>query len=135
MRPIERRLGEVAEVMAGMTGLGDVGNYRYGVVQPNSFSDTGTIGAVEWQKRNDEISEKQKLMVGDILVKRLNPSVAPKILCKGKTARRFRFNLRGQGYALPCVDTVPRRSRSRQGKKRSVPLRFRIAVVVVKASH
>lgn len=37
MRPIERRLGEVAEVMAGMTGLGDVGNYRYGVVQPNSF--------------------------------------------------------------------------------------------------
>ena len=61
MRPIER-------------GLGDVGNYRYGVVQPNSFSDTGTIGAVEWQKRNDEISEKQKLMVGDILVKRLNPS-------------------------------------------------------------
>ena len=74
MRPIERCLGEVAEVMAGMTGLGDVGNYRYGVVQPNSFSDTGTIGAVEWQKRNDEISEKQKLMVGDILVKRLNPS-------------------------------------------------------------
>ena len=69
MRPIERRLGEVAEVMAGMTGLGDVGNYRYGVVQPNSFSDTGTIGAVEWQKRNDEVSEKQKLMVGDILVK------------------------------------------------------------------
>ena len=38
MRPIERCLGEVAEVMAGMTGLGDVGNYRYGVVQPNSFS-------------------------------------------------------------------------------------------------
>ena len=74
MRPIERCLGEVAEVMAGMTGLGDVGNYRYGVVQPNSFSDTGTIGAVEWQKRNDEVSEKQKLMVGDILVKRLNPS-------------------------------------------------------------
>lgn len=74
MRPIERRLGEVAEVMAGMTGLGDVGNYQYGVVQPNSFSDTGTIGAVEWQKRNDEVSEKQKLMVGDILVKRLNPS-------------------------------------------------------------
>ena len=74
MRPIERRLGEVAEVMAGMTWLGDVGNYRYGVVQPNSFSDTGTIGAVEWQKRNDEVSEKQKLMVGDILVKRLNPS-------------------------------------------------------------
>ena len=33
MRPIERCLGEVAEVMAGMTGLGDVGNYRYGVVQ------------------------------------------------------------------------------------------------------
>ena len=30
MRPIERCLGEVAEVMAGMTGLGDVGNYRYG---------------------------------------------------------------------------------------------------------
>ena len=74
MIPIERPLGEVAEVMAGMTGFGTVGNYRYRVVQPNSFSDTGVMDTVEQQKRSDEISDKQRLAIGDILVKRLNPS-------------------------------------------------------------
>lgn len=74
MIPIERPLGEVAEVMAGMTGFGAVGKYRYRVVQPNSFSGTGVMGMVEQQRRNDEISEKQRLASGDILVKRLNPS-------------------------------------------------------------
>ena len=74
MIPIEKPLGEVAEVMAGVTGFGTVGNYRYRVVQPNSFSDTGVMDAVEQQNRSDEISEKQRLAIGDILVKRLNPS-------------------------------------------------------------
>ena len=74
MIPVERQLGEVAEVMAGMTGFGGAGNYRYRVVQPNSFTDTGAIDVVERQTRNDEVSEKQLLKVGDILVKRLNPS-------------------------------------------------------------
>ena len=74
MIPVERQLGEVAEVMAGMTGFGGAGNYRYRVVQPNSFTDTGAMDAVEWQTRSDEVSEKQLLKIGDILVKRLNPS-------------------------------------------------------------
>ena len=74
MVPIEKRLGEVAEVMAGVIGFGDAGNYHYEVVQPNSFSDTGIMNTVEPQKRSDEISNRQRLMVGDILVKRLNPS-------------------------------------------------------------
>lgn len=74
MIPFERPLGEVAEVMAGMTGFGTAGNYRYRVVQPNSFSDTGVMDTVEQQKRSDEISDKQRLAIGDILVKRLNPS-------------------------------------------------------------
>lgn len=74
MIPIEKPLGEVAEVMAGVTGFGTVGNYRYRVVQPNSFSDTGVMDTVEPQNRSDEISEKQRLAIGDILVKRLNPS-------------------------------------------------------------
>ena len=74
MIPIERTLGEVAEVMAGMTGFGTAGNYCYRVVQPNSFSDTGIMDTVEQQKRSDEISDKQRLAIGDILVKRLNPS-------------------------------------------------------------
>ena len=74
MIPIERQLGEVAEVMAGVTGFGTVGNYRYRVVQPNSFSDTGVMDTVEPQNRSDEISEKQRLAIGDILIKRLNPS-------------------------------------------------------------
>lgn len=66
MIPVERQLGEVAEVMTGMAGFGTGGEYRYKVVQPNSFSDTGIMGMVEQQKRNDEISEKQRLMIGDI---------------------------------------------------------------------
>lgn len=74
MIPVERQLGEVAEVMAGMTGFGGAGNCRYRVVQPNSFTDTGAMDAVEWQTRSDEVSEKQLLKIGDILVKRLNPS-------------------------------------------------------------
>ncbi len=71
---IEKRLGDVAEIMAGMTGFADKGKYKYKVVQPNSFTDTGAMGAVEVQKRGDEISDRQLLAAGDILVKRLNPS-------------------------------------------------------------
>lgn len=74
MVSVEKRLGDIAEIMAGVPGFADKGEFRYRVVQPNSFSDTGTINAVDIQKRNDEISEKQLLTTGDILVKRLNPS-------------------------------------------------------------
>ena len=74
MFSVEKRLGDIAEIMAGVPGFADKGKFRYRVVQPNSFSDTGTINAVDIQKRNDEISEKQLLTTGDILVKRLNPS-------------------------------------------------------------
>ena len=70
----EKRLGDVAEIMAGLTGFADKGKYRYGVVQPNSFTDTGLMNEVDVQRRNDELAEKQLLSVGDILVKRLNPS-------------------------------------------------------------
>lgn len=71
---IEKRLGDIAEIMAGVPGFADKGKYKYKVVQPNSFTDTGTMNAVETQKRGDEISERQLLTSGDILVKRLNPS-------------------------------------------------------------
>lgn len=71
---IEKRLGDIAEIMAGIPGFADKGRYRYKVVQPNSFTDTGEMNAVETQKRGDEISERQLLTSGDILVKRLNPS-------------------------------------------------------------
>ena len=71
---IEKRLGDIAEIMAGIPGFADKGRYKYKVVQPNSFTDTGTMNAVETQKRGDEISERQLLTSGDILVKRLNPS-------------------------------------------------------------
>jgi len=71
---IEKRLGDIAEIMAGIPGFADKGKYKYKVVQPNSFTDTGTMNAVETQKRGDEISERQLLTSGDILVKRLNPS-------------------------------------------------------------
>lgn len=74
MISIEKRLGDIAEIMAGVPGFTNKGKFKYKVVQPNSFTDTGTMGAVEMQKRGDEISEKQLLTPGDILVKRLNPS-------------------------------------------------------------
>ena len=74
MISIEKCLGDIAEIMAGVTGFVDKGKYQYKVVQPNSFADTGTIGTVEMQERSDEIPKKQLLTSGDILVKRLNPS-------------------------------------------------------------
>lgn len=74
MISIEERLGDIAEIMAGIPGFADKGRYKYKVVQPNSFTDTGAMNAVETQKRGDEISQRQLLAPGDILVKRLNPS-------------------------------------------------------------
>ena len=71
---VEKRLGDIAEIMAGIPGFTDKGKFKYRVVQPNSFTDTGEMNAVEVQKRDDEISERQLLTSGDILVKRLNPS-------------------------------------------------------------
>lgn len=71
---VEKQLGDVAEIMTGMTGFSDKGDYRYKVVQPNSFTDTGMMGAVETYRRGDELSGKQLLTSGDILLKRLNPS-------------------------------------------------------------
>ena len=74
MISVEKPLGEVAEIMAGMAGFGSSGKYHYKVVQPNSFTDTGIMDIVEQQLRGDEVSQKQLLKAGDILVKRLNPS-------------------------------------------------------------
>ena len=70
----EKRLGDIAKIMAGITGFASKGRYRYGVVQPNCFSDTGMINTVDIQSRRDEITGSQLLSVGDILIKRLNPS-------------------------------------------------------------
>ena len=74
MISVEKRLGDIAEIMAGIPGFTDKGKFKYRVVQPNSFTDTGEMNVVEVQKRDDEISERQLLTSGDILVKRLNPS-------------------------------------------------------------
>lgn len=74
MISVEKRLGDIADIMAGIPGFTDKGKFKYRVVQPNSFTDTGEMNAVEVQKRDDEISERQLLTSGDILVKRLNPS-------------------------------------------------------------
>lgn len=74
MDSTEKRLGDVAVIMAGLTGFADKGKYRYSVVQPNSFTDTGLMNEVDVQRRSDELTDKQLLSMGDILVKRLNPS-------------------------------------------------------------
>lgn len=74
MISVEKRLGDIAEIMAGVPGFADKGKFKYKVVQPNNFTDTGMMKAVETQKRGDEISKRQLLISGDVLVKRLNPS-------------------------------------------------------------
>ena len=56
MIPKEKRLGDIAEIIAGATGFDTEGTYAYRVVLPNSFSDTGFMNDVPVQYRNDEIS-------------------------------------------------------------------------------
>lgn len=68
------RLGNIAEIMTGMSGLEPEGAYPYLVVQPNSFSDTGRLEPLETQCRQDEVPPLQMLKAGDVLLKRLNPS-------------------------------------------------------------
>ena len=70
----EKKLGSLAEIFAGMTGLGHIGKYAYQVVQPNSFNDTGTLDALETQFREEGIPSRLALLPDDVLVKRLNPS-------------------------------------------------------------
>ena len=70
----EKRLGDVAEIIAGTVGFADKGQYGYQVVLPNSFSDTGDMNDVAFQYRDDKLPGKFLLTSGDILVKRLNPS-------------------------------------------------------------
>lgn len=74
MHSSEKKLGTVAEILAGVTGLGNQGEYEYSVIQPTNFSDTGTLEILEKQSRREEVSQKLVLQAGDILVKRLNPS-------------------------------------------------------------
>lgn len=70
----EKRLGDIAEIIAGSTGFDETGAYAYRVVLPNSFSDTGFMNNVAVQYRTDEISQNMLLSSSDILIKRLNPS-------------------------------------------------------------
>ena len=70
----EKRLEDIAEIIAGSAGFGDNGIYNYKVIQPNNFNETGFINDIEVQYRSDKISSKLLLSFGDILVKRLNPS-------------------------------------------------------------
>ena len=42
----EKRLGDIAKIIAGAAGFGDKGAYCYRVVQPNSFNDTGFMNDV-----------------------------------------------------------------------------------------
>ena len=74
MHSSKTKLGAVAEIFAGVTGLGESGEYEYRVIQPNSISDTGTLDALEIQSRKDAVGTQMVLQAGDILVKRLNPS-------------------------------------------------------------
>lgn len=71
---MEQLLGTMAEILAGVTGLGEDGTFPFKVIQPNSFSELGTLEPLETQFRKDDVNQKLTLRAGDILVKRLNPS-------------------------------------------------------------
>ena len=74
MHASQEKLDAVAGILAGVTALGEKGEYTYRVIQPNSFSDTGELDELETQSRRDAASPQLILRKGDILVKRLNPS-------------------------------------------------------------
>ena len=74
MNSTEKNLGELAEIFVGISGLGDSGEYAFRVIQPNSFSDLAAIESIETQYHKEDVGKKLSLQVGDILVKRLNPS-------------------------------------------------------------
>lgn len=74
MQSNTKRLDALAEIQAGVGGFDPSGTFVYEVVQPNSFSDTGELAALEAQNRMEPVLPKQLLSAGDILVKRLNPS-------------------------------------------------------------
>lgn len=74
MNSTKKYLGEMAEIFAGISGLGDSGEFAFKVIQPNSFSDLGAIESIETQYHKEDIGKKLSLQAGDILVKRLNPS-------------------------------------------------------------
>ncbi len=62
-------------------------------------------------------------------MKEYNHNLYTELLFSGRLEDWLPAKLAGQESALPYVDTVLRRSRSRQGEKRSVHIRFRIAAV------
>lgn len=74
MQTETKRLDAVADILAGVGGFDLSGTYEYQLVQPNSFTDTGELAALEVQRRSEPVSPKQLLSAGDVLVKRLNPS-------------------------------------------------------------
>ena len=70
----KKKLGTIAEILAGITGLGENGEYTFRVIQPNNFSETGMLDELEIQSRKDAVSQQLTLQTGDILIKRLNSS-------------------------------------------------------------
>lgn len=71
---LEKPLGTLAEILAGVPNMGQTGDHPYKIIQPNSFNDVGELDTLETQFREDKVSPKLLLSPGDILVKRLNPS-------------------------------------------------------------
>lgn len=74
MQSQRKKLGAIAEIIPGLTGFEAEGPFKYQVIQPNNLTDTGALEGVTSQFRADPLPEKQQLIPGDILIKRLNPS-------------------------------------------------------------
>ena len=68
------RLSEVADIITGITNSDVNGPFQYFYYQPNSFSESGTVVELSKISRNEPVSERQLIRIGDVLVKRLNPN-------------------------------------------------------------
>lgn len=74
MQSQRKKLGEVADIIAGLTGFESTGRYKYQVIQPINLSEDGELAGTTFLCRSDPLPQKQLLVPGDILIKRLNPS-------------------------------------------------------------
>lgn len=71
----EIKLNDVAEIITGVAiNKNFEGPYHYFYYQPNSFLESGEVVELPSITRNEPVTERQLLRIGDVLVKRLNPN-------------------------------------------------------------
>ena len=95
---------EIAEIITGYTDLtAEESEYRYAVLQANSFSDTDELTPLQDMYRPKVAAENALVRSGDVLVKRLNPnySFVVRSLPEQTVATQSLFIIRPNDRILP----------------------------------